>query len=263
MSKFHINKKGVPAPCKATKGNCPLGGESGNENHYNTQEEAQAGADIVNEAKYGKLPGTENIIVSEYSEPEITEETEDFSESLPIQPKAPMTEEEIRKDPRSMRTKVRLLGPDMMYSPSEIQPLQQEQFYEVEDLNGKRRRIQATDYLLLKDSNMLAENGQSAYEIPSGQEQPAGSIEFKSKLVDTEYREFNTGYGVELDQYYKVMDSNGDARWVEEYEFNKMNRSGTIATKDERFLFPEAPNEEVKVESKPGFMGRIRGLFGG
>ena len=26
MAKFHINKHGVPAPCKAKPGNCPLGG---------------------------------------------------------------------------------------------------------------------------------------------------------------------------------------------------------------------------------------------
>lgn len=57
MSKFHINKHGVPAPCKATKGNCPLGGDSGNENHYNTEEEAQAGADKLHKSKFSVLPG--------------------------------------------------------------------------------------------------------------------------------------------------------------------------------------------------------------
>lgn len=57
MSKFHINKHGVPAPCKATKGNCPLGGASGNENHYNSMGEAQAAVDQENEAKYGLISG--------------------------------------------------------------------------------------------------------------------------------------------------------------------------------------------------------------
>lgn len=37
MSKFHINKHGVPAPCKAQKGNCPYDGE---DSHFNTVEEA-------------------------------------------------------------------------------------------------------------------------------------------------------------------------------------------------------------------------------
>lgn len=60
MTKFHINKHGVPAPCKATKGNCPLGGD---ESHFSSQEEAQAAADKINAAKYGHLP-------------EITEKTE-------------------------------------------------------------------------------------------------------------------------------------------------------------------------------------------
>ena len=54
MSKFHINKHGVPAPCKATKGNCPLGGE---ERHFESQEAAQEYADKVNAEKHGMLPG--------------------------------------------------------------------------------------------------------------------------------------------------------------------------------------------------------------
>ena len=56
MSKFHINKHGVPAPCKATKGNCPYGGDSGNENHFDTQEEAQEHAKKILSAEYGLLP---------------------------------------------------------------------------------------------------------------------------------------------------------------------------------------------------------------
>lgn len=56
MSKFHINKHGVPAPCRATKGNCPLGGEG---EHFNTQQEAQEYADKVNMEKHGYLPSIE------------------------------------------------------------------------------------------------------------------------------------------------------------------------------------------------------------
>ena len=41
MSKFHINKHGGPAPCRAKEGNCPLGGE---ESHLKSQEDAQAHA---------------------------------------------------------------------------------------------------------------------------------------------------------------------------------------------------------------------------
>ena len=53
MSKFHINKHGVPAPCKAKEGNCPLGGDTGEKNHFDTQEEAQAAADKMNEGEFG------------------------------------------------------------------------------------------------------------------------------------------------------------------------------------------------------------------
>ena len=55
MSKFHINKRGVPAVCRAKPGNCPLGGDSGNENHYNTEEEAQAAATAQLQSEHGIL----------------------------------------------------------------------------------------------------------------------------------------------------------------------------------------------------------------
>lgn len=54
MTKFHINKHGVPAPCRATKGNCPYGGSDG---HFNTKEEAQAYANKILEEEYSFLPG--------------------------------------------------------------------------------------------------------------------------------------------------------------------------------------------------------------
>lgn len=47
---FHINKNGIPAPCKARPGNCPLGED---ETHFKTQEEAQIEADKRNEAEFG------------------------------------------------------------------------------------------------------------------------------------------------------------------------------------------------------------------
>ena len=53
MAKFHINKHGVPAPCKATKGNCPYGGD---DSHYKSQEEAQIAIDQANEENYGVMP---------------------------------------------------------------------------------------------------------------------------------------------------------------------------------------------------------------
>lgn len=52
MSKFHINSKGLAAPCRATKGICPYGGA---ESHYSSLEEAQASAERENEQKFGLL----------------------------------------------------------------------------------------------------------------------------------------------------------------------------------------------------------------
>lgn len=57
MGKYHINKHGVPAPCKATKGNCPLGGE---EQHFDSQEAAEEYAYSQNSQEFGVLPGVSN-----------------------------------------------------------------------------------------------------------------------------------------------------------------------------------------------------------
>lgn len=53
MSKFHINKNGVPAPCKAKQGKCPLGDD---DSHFDTQEEAQDFADKEHEKEFGLIP---------------------------------------------------------------------------------------------------------------------------------------------------------------------------------------------------------------
>lgn len=56
MAKFHINKHGVPAPCHAKKGSCPLGGNTGDENHFDKKEDAQAYIDNKNAEEFGYLP---------------------------------------------------------------------------------------------------------------------------------------------------------------------------------------------------------------
>lgn len=75
MSKFHINKRGVPAVCKATKGNCPLGGS---DTHFETLGDAQAHADKVNEASHGLLPSAIEISPKDY-------ETRDIKLFLPYE----------------------------------------------------------------------------------------------------------------------------------------------------------------------------------
>lgn len=57
MSRFHINKHGVPAPCRAKPGNCPLGGD---DQHFTTKEEAQEYSDSTNEKKHSLLPQVKN-----------------------------------------------------------------------------------------------------------------------------------------------------------------------------------------------------------
>ena len=53
MSKFHVNKEGVPASCRAKKDKCPLGGE---ETHFDNIEDAQKYADKELEKEFGLIP---------------------------------------------------------------------------------------------------------------------------------------------------------------------------------------------------------------
>lgn len=53
MSKYHINSQGVPALCRAAKGNCPFGGETGDKGHFDKKEDAQKYADKLNESEFG------------------------------------------------------------------------------------------------------------------------------------------------------------------------------------------------------------------
>lgn len=62
MTKFHINKHGVPAPCKATKGNCPLGGET---QHFDSYEKAQEYSDSQNAKEYGVLPNVSSELTGD------------------------------------------------------------------------------------------------------------------------------------------------------------------------------------------------------
>lgn len=50
MAKYHIKKDGTPGICRAKVGNCPLGGE---ENHYDSIEDARFEAERINDEKYG------------------------------------------------------------------------------------------------------------------------------------------------------------------------------------------------------------------
>lgn len=58
MARFHINSKGIPAPCKAEKGNCPFGDVN---SHYDTMEKAQEVADKINEEQFGILQRIDSI----------------------------------------------------------------------------------------------------------------------------------------------------------------------------------------------------------
>lgn len=55
--RYHINPKtGVPSICRAEKGNCPYGGETGEENHFATYSEAQKRSQEIFKESYQILP---------------------------------------------------------------------------------------------------------------------------------------------------------------------------------------------------------------
>lgn len=56
MTKFHINKHGVPALCKAEKGICPLGGE-----HFDKIQDAEKYANKLSEEEFGILPSEDSL----------------------------------------------------------------------------------------------------------------------------------------------------------------------------------------------------------
>lgn len=53
MPRYHINKHGVPAPCKAEDGKCPLGGTT---SHFTSKQDAQIFIDSKNKSSHGLLP---------------------------------------------------------------------------------------------------------------------------------------------------------------------------------------------------------------
>lgn len=56
MARIHVNTNtGDTGVCKATKGGCPFGGDSGEENHYDTREEAMAASEKMMADKYKEV----------------------------------------------------------------------------------------------------------------------------------------------------------------------------------------------------------------
>ena len=59
--KYHINKNGLAAVCKAKERPCPLGGD---DVHFNTLEEAEAYIQLEHEVDYDLLPNSQDITLS-------------------------------------------------------------------------------------------------------------------------------------------------------------------------------------------------------
>lgn len=77
MSKFHINNKGIPAICKAVKGNCPFGSE---DSHFESIEKAQLAIDNQNTENYGYLPKINKYEI--LSQGEISQELSDYIKQI-------------------------------------------------------------------------------------------------------------------------------------------------------------------------------------
>lgn len=83
MSKFHINAKGMPAPCNAEI-KCPFGGETGAENHFNTVKEAQDFIDMKNELEHRLLPEIQKTNVKLHSDEMLEEKMENLKTMMEV-----------------------------------------------------------------------------------------------------------------------------------------------------------------------------------
>lgn len=63
MAKWHLNKvTGDYNKCTAKPGNCPLGGDQGDENHFSTKKEAVQASETLLENKFGKFSMDSRIV---------------------------------------------------------------------------------------------------------------------------------------------------------------------------------------------------------
>lgn len=88
---WHINKHGVPAPCHAKPGNCPLGGA---DQHFKTAEEAQKHVDKLNMESYGLLAKTVGDLSERLEKVEqvVLPEIEDIIEQIETQEQSEVDE---------------------------------------------------------------------------------------------------------------------------------------------------------------------------
>lgn len=85
MKKYHINPNtGIPSICRAKNGQCPYGGNYGNENHYDTYSEALMNSQKELENNYKLLPASKvamyDILETKYYN-KITYQHEDLPEN--------------------------------------------------------------------------------------------------------------------------------------------------------------------------------------
>lgn len=330
MSKFHINKHGVPAPCRATNGNCPLGGDSGNENHFDTHEDAQAYADKKNAEEHGHLPGSDDIQEAPNLESEVGSAK---VQSLPVIEDVNKSQFGSIEDYNKVKDKVVLSdiktsehfngydleldslyliqdihggekrwvdkneiselrrggqiasndeakkayqylsgveehedkGPDRMRVKSLVLDSETveteymtENHYKIIDLEGKERWVDSQNYDNLNDAGLLSHNEEDIYKERPHDYKPTRTN--KLRMIDKNTEWYNNGADVDSVTTYKVMDSNGDARWVNRMSYDDLSRNGLIAADDDVFSFPTEANEIEK--ARPTVMERIRGIFG-
>lgn len=199
------------------------------------------------------LSETSENEISETSESELNETSSASEVKLPIDNTAKAESEQ--SEPKKRRTKMRYVGYEL---DNEYNGIEHEavEYHVLEDLNGKRKRVNGVNYRRLKSSNLVAAENEDVYEVKSDKE--TGSIENKHKLIDADSD--MTSYGEYIDNY-KVMNSDGDTKWIDEEEYENLKSTGSMATKDEGFDFPEEPNVVERPEPSQSVFGRLRSVF--
>lgn len=237
MSKFHINKDGVPSPCRAQNGNCPLGGDSGDEGHYDSKEDAQVAADRINEKSYGKLPGMEKLgrtYQEDYGKlpgrDKLGETYEADYGQLPEIGGAEEAQEEYGGLPGTES-----LGISYEESYGGEQPSEGESnpFDSLEDLDNTHEEVEE-------------------------KKTETKRIRTKRELVRSFTREHAHFSGVDIDKYYVIKGLNGKTRTIDKEKYDSFANRGMIAYDE------DSAHEEVEVEKEEPIdtantgLGRVR-----
>lgn len=155
MAKFHVNTKtGKSAQCRANQKPCPLGGDSGVENHYATREEAEAVGQAILAERHNPLKSVRR------RNPRISDAVPTADPSLVKRKGRKMTEQEAL-----LRDSVRELTEKLVEVRAEVGDVA---FEDADPVRAKRRLNEAIEFADSRGNTHLMKKLTGADVLPSG-----------------------------------------------------------------------------------------------